>query len=145
MPFREAVDADIPRMVAMGRRLFERSGWPSWVSCDDASMEETLRGMMGADAAAVLVGEHGFAGVMVTPAYFNHTILTGQKVWWWLEPGCLAWRRDLWDAMEGWARSKGAAAFFTGASEGMNPRAVGRLYERAGYQSAERTYLKRLK
>ncbi len=144
MLVREAVEADIPRMVAMGRRLFERSGWPSWVSCDDASMEATLRGMMEADTAAVLIGEHGFAGVMVTPAYFNHAILTGQKVWWWLEPGCLTERRDLWAAMEGWARSKGAAIFFTSCAEGLAPKAISRLYERAGYRRSGMSFTKEL-
>lgn len=144
MDARQATEADIPDLVAMGRRLFNRAGWPDWVTCTDEAMAATARSLMASDSGAVFIHPYGCAGVIISPAYFNAGILAAHKVWWWAEPGHLPAHRILFSVMEEWARGMGAAIIFTSTPEAINPVAISRIYERMGYTAADRRFMKRL-
>lgn len=142
MPVRHATEEDIPRCVAMGKCLHERAGSSALLPFDPDSFAATLRGMIASPAAAVLVHEHGFAGCLTFPSYFNASTTMAQKLFWWVEPGHLRAHRELFEAMETWARSKDAAVFLASVNAAM-PGAL-RLYRRMGFEPADVGMMKRI-
>lgn len=141
---REAKEDDIPRLLGMSRVLFQRARWPASITLDDASVVKTLTAMIDVDDAVVLTAENGFSGAVVAPAYFNHDILLGKKLWWYTRPGHGALRDALLEEMEQWAFGRGASWFFANSTEQMAGAAVGAVYERRGYVLVERSYMKGL-
>lgn len=151
MTIRDAGEADIPQLLAMAARFCEASGHADHAAFDPASMERSLRCLIGGEDGILLVAEEdgslaGMAGGLVYPLYFAAGRLTGQELFWWVEP---AFRGSgaglaLVRGMEGAARNKGAGTFVMGALESLRPGAVGALYERSGYRPMEHLYLRRL-
>lgn len=151
MKIRNADEADIPQLLDMAAQFCEASGHADNAAFDPASMERTLRGLIAGDDGILLVAEHGgrlagMAGGLVYPLYFAAGRVTGQELFWWVEPvfrgsgAALALLRGL----EGAAQEKGAGTFIMGALESLRPGAVGSLYERSGYRPMEHLYLRRL-
>lgn len=146
---RLADERDIPALVRMGHYFFDEAGWGDVTEYDPASMERTIRHLIDSETGILLVVEAGgvltgMAGALLYPHYFNTTSLTGQEIFWWVDP---AHRKGggaaLLDALEAAAEAAGAVSFSMVSVASLRSDALDRVYRRRGYRPAERTYIKR--
>lgn len=146
---RPATPDDMPRILEMGERFFETAGWPEIAEWDAGSMEQTLGYLMDAATGCVFVAETeagivGMTGGMLNPFYFNLSHVTGQELFWWVEPEHRGLGSGLFDALEAWATDAGAKSFSMIALDRLKPDVLGRIYQRRGYRAAEHSYIRRL-
>lgn len=147
---REALAEDIPRLVVLGRAFLAETGLASLTEIDDDSFSRSLAEMVASENKTVLVAENGagiigMAGGLVYPLYFNFNHLTAQEMFWFVLPD----HRDgvgaeLFKAFEAWAREKGALSITMIALDSNRPKSVARVYKRAGYVPAERSFIRGL-
>jgi len=140
---RQATLEDIPKIVAMGNQFYELVDLP--VDYDPSSVSATMKQLIESDLGAIFVDDevNGAIGALLYPHYFNHNILTGGELFWWVSPeyrGKLG--SELLDAMEDWVESMGAASFQMIALEDYKPDLLGKIYGKRGYSPLEHTYLK---
>lgn len=146
---RDGTVADIPRILSMGVRFYEAAGWSEFVTWDDASVDRTLRSLIEADHGALIVAEVdgevvGMTAGMVVPHYCNLNTLTGQELFWWVDPEHRGVGVALLDALEGWAKAAGAAIFTMVAVHRIKPEVMARVYRARGYAPAEHSHIRRL-
>jgi GNAT superfamily N-acetyltransferase len=142
---REATAADIPRLVEMGERFFEASGYADIATFDTGAAEQTTRDLLAGGVVLVAEAEGevvGMAGALVYRFYFSKDDMTAQELVWWVEPEHRGIGQQLHKALEDGARERGATSISMIALDSM--KWVGRLYERAGYRPSEHCYIKRL-
>lgn len=145
---RPAEERDIPHLLEMGQRFFNEAGWGDVTEYDPGSMERTLHHLIHANGILLVVESGGavvgMAGALLYPHYFAATSLTGQEIFWWVDP---AHRKGsgaaLLDAMEAAAKAAGAVSFSMVSVASLRSDALDRVYQRRGYRPAERTYIKR--
>ncbi len=146
---RAAVENDIPVIADMGARFFAEAEWSDVVEWDHDSICATLRHMIADPSGIVLVATRegvirGIAGGLVHPLYFNRNHLSGQEIFWWVEPderGHMG--APLLDCLELAALERGAKSWAMIALDKIRPDAVGAAYKRRGYRASEHTYIKR--
>jgi hypothetical protein len=136
---REATEADIPALVALGERSVARGNLPC--GFDAGSMEQTLRFLMESPDGFIFTTDavDGAVGGLAHPHPFNAAHKTGTELFWWAEGDG---GRELFDAMEGRVRELGCHSWMMIALESMRPAAVGALYRRRGYAPVEHSYMK---
>ena len=140
---------DMSRLVEMGHEFLAETSLAKFTEIDDATATKMLAGMIEMDTAVVFVAEEetivGFIGGLVYPFYFNIAHMTGQELFWWVEP---AYRKghggQLFKALEVWAREMGAKTFTMMALDSNRPDTVVAVYKRAGYTPSERSFIKEL-
>lgn len=139
----------MPRLVEMGRAFFAASALARVAEFDDASFIETVEGFSAADALYVAALEAetvvGMIGALVYPAWFNKRHLTGQELFWWVDP---AWRgrghgMALYRRLMARIEAQRLASFTMGSTETLKPAALARFYRREGYVPTERLFAKR--
>ncbi len=136
---REAVEADIPAIMEMGRRFADDAGVTDAVGWDDASVEGLLVAMIEGEHI-LLVGDRGMIGGLVFPHPFS-----GRKVFqelFWRNEGPPLQGARLLDAAERLAKARGCERSMMIEIETF-PGAA-RIYQRRGYRPAERNYIKEL-
>jgi GNAT superfamily N-acetyltransferase len=147
---RAATLDDVETVALMGARFFEEAGWADVTTWDHPSICATLRSMIEQESGIVLVVRHhgdivGMAGGLVYPAYYNAHHLTGQEMFWWVEPDHRAGvGLMLLDALEDQAMMRGAQSWSMIALDKLRPEAIGAIYQRRGYRPSERTFIKSL-
>lgn len=139
---------DMPRLIEMGERFFVTAGWEDVAEWDEASITRTLTHLIEQPTGAIFVLEDGkqlvgMAGGMLNPFYFNIHHITGQELFWWVEPEHRGQGAALFDALEGWAKDRGAHSFSFIAVDKIKPEVMGRIYRMRGYHAAEHSYIKR--
>ena len=142
--------SDIPVIADMGARFFEEAEWSDVTEWDHDSICATLRQLIENPLGILLIATRkgvicGMAGGLVHPAYFNVHHLTGQELFWWVEPderGGVG--MELLDCLELSAMERGAKSWAMIALDRVRPNAVGALYKRKGYRASEHSYIKRL-
>lgn len=151
MIIRQATPDDLSDILRMGSDFFAASGFAAIADADTLSMIETAEGLMKNEAAVLLVADIdgelvGMAGAVSYPFYFNREHLTGQELFWWVDP---RHRSDgagkaLMEGIEAWARSIGMHSLMMVAIPSLEGESVGKLYQRAGFKPAEQNYIRRL-
>ncbi len=137
---REAVEADIPMIMELGKRFADEAGVTDAVGWDDTSVEVMLVSMIEGDHI-LLVGDRGMIGGLV----FAHPF-SGRKIFqemFWRNEGPPTQGVRLLDMAEKLAAERGCERSmmieidtFPGAA---------RIYQRRGYRPAERNYIKELR
>jgi hypothetical protein len=135
---REAVLADIPRLVEMGRQFFDASGMARFTKFDLADASKFLRSMIESESAAIFVHDEGAIGGVLTPWYSCSASLNAAEMFWWAKKNGLPLLRSF----EQWAKVKGAHCVTVSSLEALEAARVGRVYARMGYEPTERTYVK---
>jgi hypothetical protein len=145
---RPATADDIPAILVLGRKFFDQAKWAEIVEWDEASVQATLDLLLTSHVLLVLEKDRtvvGMAGALIYPFYFNIGHITGQEVFWWVEPDHRNGSgRSLREALESAARAKGARSFTMISVEHADhkPEAMARAYRMAGYVPSERCFIK---
>lgn len=145
---REATYLDLDELLRMGRAFHAVTGVADILALDEASLERTFIRLIENEDAVLIVCENnpglcGAVGALLYPHYMNEEHLTGQELFWWVEPehrhgvGPL-----LFDALEHWVRGKEAATFSMISLEALEPERVGAMYRRRGYRLTEHNYMR---
>lgn len=85
----------------------------------------------------------GVTSCLLYSLYFSQAIV-GQELWWWLTPKARGSGigKAMFQAIETWAKGKGASALFMIALEDERAAAMEKVYFRAGFRPLERTFIK---
>lgn len=143
---RRAVPNDIFALLDMGEAFFKEAGWDKHAEFDRDSFAMTCALLM--DNAVLLVAEKdgavvGMAGAGLSPAYWNHKVLTSQELFFYCVP---AHRKGtgkaLLDGLEAAVKERGVVLFSMSAEEGMRADALGRMYRQRQYFPMERMFWK---
>jgi GNAT superfamily N-acetyltransferase len=140
--YREATEADIPRLVEMGRHFLAASSYREHLADNAEKMKETIATFIGNDLRKVIVCENG-QGVSGMLAFFvyAHPLsgeLLADELVWWVEPEARGAGIELLKRVEAMARSMGATKMQMVTPD----ERLGKLYERRGYHKIEVHYLK---
>lgn len=144
---RPATIDDIPKLMELGQRHYDESGYDGIIPFDADSAEQSLRDLMDSDDAILLVMCEpeivGMIGGATRTSWINRNHKIAAHLVWWVEP---AYRRTiaaadlLFQFME-WASGTGARTLCMGGIHGSPPS---RLYERLGFVKMEQIYGKAL-
>jgi len=144
---REATLADVPAVVAMGQRFFDASGYASITSYDHETSRVTFERLISNPDGVIFVADCdgelvGSAAALLFPFFFNANHKHGQEFFWWVDKDARGCGQELRIALEEWAENNGAQSFAVACLASMRPEAVARVYERAGYQLSDSTFVR---
>lgn len=144
---RHAVPSDMPELLRMGRAFHAVTGVADLIPLDEPTLERTFQQLMDAELGALLVveGEGGLigaTGALLHPHYWNADHITGQELFWWIDPEHRGCGGKLFDALEGWVREQGASSFTMIALDALEADRVSLIYRRRGYRPAERCFVR---
>ncbi len=145
---RRATPDDMGELLRMGHAFHAAANLARWIEIDDATLARTFANLMGAETGLLLVyqtmrGLGGAVGALLHPHYMNADHLTGQELFWWVDPDQRGIGPALFDALESWVSDMGARTFTMIALENLRPEVVGTLYRRRGYEPAEHSFIRR--
>lgn len=134
---REATEADLPQLLEWGANFAESIDLPG--GYDRQSAEVMFRQLM--DAGILLIGDGGAVGAFVHPSPYNSAHLTGQEMFWWVEPEHRGngMGRDLFDALQAMVEEAGVKSFTMST---LGDHGIGRFYEAHGYRQTDQNYTK---
>lgn len=135
---RLATEADVPRLLGMGRRFADKAKLIEHVGYDPVDMEYTFRHMIADVNCFLMIGETGAIGGMKARHPFNNSHWIAQELFWWSE-GREGLR--LLGALEDWA-AEHCHSLRMITLKAVSPERMGVLYERRGYRLIEHGYLK---
>lgn len=138
--------ADDDVLIAMGRKFYDSLPYKDVPYSEEGvarwfALFRERGVLLVADFDGELVG---MAAGLFSPFIFNDDFVVGQELCWWIEPEfrALGIGSELLRELERAAQNAGCIRWSMIAIEGTQDH-VGKLYERAGYAPAERTYTKR--
>jgi GNAT superfamily N-acetyltransferase len=141
---RRAVEADLPRLVAMGRRFIAESRYREHIACNPAQLETIMRRLIADDSGALFVADQdGAATGMIGVYAFAHPLDASPRVgelFWWVEPEHRGPGLDLLRAAEAWARERGARSLLMVAPN----KRLAAAYRALGYAKLEEHFTKDL-
>lgn len=148
---RPATPDDIPEIARLGERFHEQAQWSDIFPYSAKDCAASLETFMASDAFICLVADEageivGMTAGAVSPVYFNHGHLSGEELFWWVDPtkGSQGIGLRLLAALEDAARAKGCQSWQMKSIARLNGERMGKLYARRGYRASELTYIKRL-
>lgn len=147
-----ATTDDLPRLLDMGESFFGASGLAEFGAFERDACEKTMFACIHDDDKALLIAKDGGATVgmlamTLVPFYAAPKIIFAQELFWWVAPNARkrGLGRELLDAAETWAKSKGATVLsMVALGKAEELRAVAQLYERAGFDLLETTWARRI-
>lgn len=146
---RLATPDDGPALMRMGEAFHTESGYAAKFPFDMASFAHTCS-VLGA-AKLLLVADHGnvtvgMAGADIAPAISNHAVIVARETFWYVIP---EYRKGLGlkllRALETVVGEHGATFFDVVAEPGPRSAPLEHLYERRGFNPAEKTFRKDLR
>lgn len=134
---REATEADLPQLLEWGAHFAESIDLPG--GFDPESGEAMFRQLI--EIGILLIGEGGAVGALLHPAPYNKAHITGQELFWWVEPEHRGngTGKALFDALQAMVEEAGAGSFTMST---LGNHAIGQLYEAHGYRHTDRNYTK---
>lgn len=129
----------------MGRAFHAVTGVADLIPLDGPTLERTFLQLIDHGVILVVEGEDGLVGAtgaLLHPHYFNANHLTGQELFWWIDPEHRGAGGKLFDALEAWVREQGASSFTMIALEALEAERVGKIYRRRGYRPVERSFVR---
>lgn len=151
MKIREAKTSDMENLLEMGEKFFDQTRQKEMgIQFDRQSVQILATEMIEKDLGVIFLAMTddgspvGVAGGILFPLWMNPNHLTGQEMFWYVDPNHRKSRagRLLFNALEKWAQDKGANSFSMVALSHMHENRVGQMYESKGYVPMEKTYIK---
>lgn len=143
---REATEADLPAVVAMGERFHAASGYGVLGDYDPSDTENNMRLLF--KIGLILVAESngrlvGALCMVFAPLMFNSKRFTANEMAWWVDEDARDTGAgvDLLRALEPACRARGAVGIQMLHLKNSPPQAAA-LYERLGFVQSESSYLK---
>lgn len=131
-----ATEADIPRIVELGREAHHGSMWDDLgVAFDEDSYVASCRHLMAGEDSAVFVADRGTFWIARFPLWFNHEERLAQEVFFYATRGGDALRREA----EAWA----GGGLMSICRHDKTDCRLETLYARAGYRPIEHTFIRR--
>lgn len=143
---KDASQSDIPKIIELARKFHAVSGYEN-IEFDEETVENILITSIdqGLCPIGVVDGKIvGFLAGLAYPAILNANVMVGTEIAWWVEPefrGKKIAIQLLLRAEEN-ARAKGLYCWSMMCLEKLNADGLENIYERLGYEKAERTYLR---
>lgn len=143
---KSASQSDIPQIIELARKFHAVSGYEN-IEFDEETVENILITSIdqGLCPIGVVDGKIvGFLAGLAYPAILNANVMVGTEIAWWVEPefrGKKIAIQLLLRAEEN-ARAKGLYCWSMMCLEKLNADGLENIYERLGYEKAERTYLR---
>lgn len=146
---RRAIAEDLEQYLRLGAAFHNASPVHSAVPFDYegftnfflAAIYNPTMGLWAAEVNGRLVG---VAGALCYPMYFSPSHKVAQELWWYLTPEARGSGigKQMFSAIELWAKEQGATALFMIALEDERSPAMEKLYLRQGFKPMERTFFK---
>jgi GNAT superfamily N-acetyltransferase len=143
---KNAEQSDIKEIIGLARKFHAVSGYEK-IEFDDETVENILSASIDQGLCPIGVVEGkivGFLAGLCSPAILNANVMVGTEIAWWVEPEYRGKRiavQLLLQAEEN-ARVKGLYFWSMMCLEKLNADGLENIYERLGYEKAERTYLR---
>lgn len=137
---RQATIEDVETVMEWGRKFHAYSPWGKRVPIAEDDWRQTVENLLGSDDAAVFIGDHGFCGGLIFSMYFNHGYRIGQELFWFASKD----GKELREAFEDWAKSRGCSSIQMSCIADGREKAVRRLFGMAGYDATETSLMKEL-
>ena len=143
---KDASQSDVPQIVELARKFHAVSGYEN-IEFDEETVENLLSASIEQGLCQIGVVDDkivGFLAGLSYPAILNANVMVGTEIAWWVEPefrGKKIAIQLLLRAEEN-ARAKGLYCWSMMCLEKLNADGLENIYERLGYEKAERTYLR---
>jgi GNAT superfamily N-acetyltransferase len=143
---KDAIQSDVPQIVELARKFHAVSGYEN-IEFDEETVENLLSASIEQGLCPIGVVDDkivGFLAGLSYPAILNANVMVGTEIAWWVEPefrGKKIAIQLLLRAEEN-ARAKGLYCWSMMCLEKLNADGLENIYERLGYEKAERTYLR---
>jgi len=143
---KDASQSDVPQIVELARKFHAVSGYEN-IEFDEDTVENLLSASIEQGLCPIGVVDDkivGFLAGLSYPAILNANVMVGTEIAWWVEPefrGKKIAIQLLLRAEEN-ARAKGLYCWSMMCLEKLNADGLENIYERLGYEKAERTYLR---
>lgn len=135
---RRATLDDMPTILALGAEFLAAS--PSkWIPLDVDDFTTTATRLIDG-AGVIFLSEDGFIGGVRVPCYFNYAYTFAAEIFWFARKE----GQELREAFEAWGRDVGAAAATGSGLANDRERAIRRVFSRAGYETMEIGFMKRI-
>lgn len=145
MMIRPAIHSDAEKLIGMGRRFFEASGYEDITTFRPEVFAATLDHVFtnGVLLVADDNGPVGMAAALVYPFYFSGD-MTAQELLWWVDEEHRGIGGHLLDGLIAAVKAKGAQSLSMISLDKLNPEKVGKMYEKRGFRRSEHSYIKKL-
>lgn len=150
---REATESDMPELVRMARHFHSLTSYSSILPFCQSSFETAITNFISSPEAEVLVADggevgrvHGMVAGILSPQWWNHSLLTGQELFWWVDEDARAGRSGigLLVAIESWAKERGAKAFSMIHTPNLAPKRLEKFYRKRGYREWDHVWTKEM-
>lgn len=138
---REAMIADVPRLVEMGCRFIAETSYVEDIPVNPAQLESLALWLLNGGGVIFVSERHGAITGMLGAVMFDHPMSgqpTASEMFWWMEPERRGDGVRLLKRFEHWAKCHGAERIMMVSP---SPE-VGRLYDRLGYRATETSYVR---
>lgn len=133
---RRATHEDMPEILRLGAEFLAYSPY-AWAELD-AEAFSTFAGQM-IENGAIFLSDDGMIGGILSPLYFNPSVVLAAELFWFARSEGPALRQ----ALEAWAREQGAVGITCSGLVDRHEAAIRRVYSRAGYAPSEIAFMKR--
>ena len=150
MIIRRATEKDLDVYCNLLAKFHKASPVRNFARPDALKTFDFLKSSLEKDDIILLLGELdgeivGITAGLLYPLFFSKCMVV-QELWWWLTPKARGkgFGKALFEAIENWAKEKGADALFMIALEDDRSKQMEKIYLKAGFKPMERTFVKEL-
>jgi len=137
-------------LVRMARKFHGLTDYKEILPFDASSFMVAIENFITSPTSEVFVAEsshiHGMAAAIVFPHWWNHGVLVGQELFWWVDEEARSGRSGigLLVALESWAKGKGGKAFSMIHTPNLAPKSLERFYLKRGYREWDHVFTKEI-
>ena len=139
---------DCQPVAEMGRKFHDQAGWSDIMDYRVDDCVASLQQFMAAGVFAGFVSDNGgidgMIGGVFSPVYFNHSHLSCEELFWFVDDAPQSAGLKLLRTMEETLREMGASSIQMKTLSKLNDERMPAMMTRMGYRASERSWIKRL-